>query len=250
MQIVERQRSAYQEQRANLKMGELFVTGDFGVHPVHGANGKLPTLVLVCHYLDESLDLMHCFMDCVPMDEQPQESKDWCYVRSCFMELFRAGFFAPFHKIIWWSDTGPNHFRTSNTIFFLRFFQETAKIEVVVNFFAPYHGHSMCDGHIGAVAQSLRYNAARAPSLAIWTKSWVLERMEALKHTDVVHVPIMRPEKVVCCLKGIKAYLGFSFRNDVPESVECFRFARDAPVQRKFERLSSAVAAAAEADDE
>ena len=68
-------------------------------------------------------ELCHVFLDCVPIG-LTYDKKDWCYVKSVFMELHRSSFFKGYKKMLWWSDTGPNHFRVSNTVFFMRQFQE------------------------------------------------------------------------------------------------------------------------------
>jgi len=193
--------------RNDLKEGELTLTADFGVHPVHGNTTQLPTLVLVCHFIGESGVLEHCYLDCIPALDKA-ESKDWNYVRSSIQDLYSSGFFRDFHKIIWWSDTGPNHFRTSNTLYFFRTFQERSGIEFCVNFFCPYHGHSMCDGHLGASSRKLRYDGARLKGLEGWTRAWAVEQLE---FTQVVPISIFRASKVVNTVKGIKKYLVFSF---------------------------------------
>lgn len=104
-----------------------------------GGGTQLPDLVLVLLWKDETGELLHCYLDCLPLVDQ-SESKDWNYVASTFDELEASGFFAPFTKIVWWSDIGPAHFRTSNTLYYFRTFQDRTGIEVRIFFFAPYHG--------------------------------------------------------------------------------------------------------------
>ncbi len=140
--------------RENLGAEELHITADFGTHAVQdGTVGKLPDLVMVLHFRDAAGELQKLYLDCLPVFEQ-NESKDWRYVASCMDNLEHAGFFKPFKRIFWCSDTGPNHFRTSNTLFYFRQFFDRTSIEVVIlSFFAPYHGHSQADGHIGAISK-------------------------------------------------------------------------------------------------
>jgi hypothetical protein len=168
------QRDAYQAMREALEPGVLFITGDFGVHQVQvseGGSGQLPDLVLVLHFLNHVGELVHCYLDCLPLRDQP-ESKDWNYVMSVFDELLASGFFVGFIKLIWWSDTGPAHFRTSNTLYYWRKFQDRTGIDVAVYFFAPYHGHSMCDGHIGAISRAVKFAGNNLNgALAVWNRS-------------------------------------------------------------------------------
>lgn len=218
------QRERYLQQRASLEPGSLFITADFGVHQIQVSEGgaqQLPDLVLVLHWINQEGDLVHCYLDCLPLLDQV-EKKDWNYVASAFNDLEVAGFFKSFSKIIWWSDTGPAHFRTSNTLYYFRQFQDRTGILVELNFFAPYHGHSMCDGHIGAISRAVTFAGNRLNGdLAKWNRAWVEERIMNLKMTQIVRVAISRPEKVVKTLVGIRAYLGFYFDKSHENSVTC-----------------------------
>ena len=65
--IFKSQRDVFQEMRENLQAGELFITGDFGVHQVQSSEsgaGDLPDLVLVLHFLGKDGDLVHSYLDC------------------------------------------------------------------------------------------------------------------------------------------------------------------------------------------
>jgi len=242
------QRDEYLHMREALEPGVLFITSDFGVHQVQmseGGNGQLPDLVLVLHFLNGLGELVHCYLDCLPLRDQ-HESKDWNYVASVFDELFASGFFAPFTKIIWWSDTGPAHFRTSNTLYYWRMFQDRTNITVEVYFFAPYHGHSMCDGHIGAISRAVTFAGNKLNGdLARWNRLWVEEKIASLNMTHVVQVAINRTPKVVRTLTGVRNYLVFSFNRGQPDTVTCSRMCGDAaPIVRAFEALSAAEVAA------
>jgi hypothetical protein len=53
-----------------LEPGVLFVPGGFGVPQVQmseGGNGQLPDLVLVLHFLNGMGELVHCYLDCLPL---------------------------------------------------------------------------------------------------------------------------------------------------------------------------------------
>lgn len=132
------------------------VTVDFGSLATQTADGSVADCVFVFDFLDVDGLLVSHYVDCVPMYEH-HESKDWCYVRSSLWALHNAGFFFGFDRIIWWSDTGPNHFRVSSTLFCFREFQEKCNIKMEINFFCPYHGHNVCDGHIGCIAKVYRF---------------------------------------------------------------------------------------------
>lgn len=192
-----------------------------------GGGTQLPDLVLVLLWKDETGELLHCYLDCLPLVDQ-SESKDWNYVASTFDELEASGFFAPFTKIVWWSDIGPAHFRTSNTLYYFRTFQDRTGIEVRIFFFAPYHGHSMCDGHIGAISGAVTRAGSRLHgNLTEWNRAWVKERILCLNMTEVVEVNIQRPAKVVKTLAGIRGFLCFYFDATYPETVTCRKMVGD-----------------------
>jgi hypothetical protein len=234
--------------REHLHVGELFITMDFGVHQAQwseGGSGQLPDLVLVLHFLDSEGDLVCCYVDCLPLVDQP-ESKDWNYVTSTFDELFASGFFAPFSKIICRSDTGPSHFRTSNTLYYWRKFHDRTNITVELYFFAPYHGHSMCDGHIGTTSRAITFAGNKLNrDLVRWNRSWVESQIACLKMTSI---PIERTAKEVLTVTGVRNYLVFLFNRDAPGTVTCGRMCGDLqPDCKEFARLSPAVVAADQA---
>jgi len=238
----------FQQTRRQLAQGELHVTADFGTHHVQESEaGKLPDLlVLVFDFLDaKHNEHVHAYIDCVPMLDQ-KESKDWCYVASVWDNLHATGFFKGYKKIFWWSDTGPNHFRTSNTLFYFREFQVRTGITMLIHFFAPYHGHSMCDGHIGAISRALVIKARSLHgSTQKWDTTFVKETIESLRYTSVTHHNIERTDKKVATLAGIKDYLVFTFDNDKPNTVNCAALCRAA-----FTTLTFTFAATMAQDDD
>ena len=168
------------------------LTVDFGTLATSGPG--VADMVVVADFCNQDGELVTSYIDCVPMLPQ-HESKDWNYVRSALWQLETAGFFHGFTRIIWWSDTGPNHFRVSNTMWAFRNFQEQTGRHLEINFFCPYHGHSVCDGHLGAIArviyvveialspadimQMLRKAACElVDTLTVWDKEFVQNTIE------------------------------------------------------------------------
>ncbi len=189
------------------------LTLDFGTLPVQAAGpvDSLPDLVIVAHYKNKDDMLCHLFLDCVPLVEQ-HESKDWNFVISTLTDLFTSGFFTGYTKLLWWSDTGPAHFRTSNTLFELRRLQSELKIEICVHFFAPRHGHSQCDGHIGVISRTLRHKAQDLhDTVDEWNREWVLAHMSKLKATSQYFIDIQRKPKIINTVAGTSVSLVWSF---------------------------------------
>jgi hypothetical protein len=177
--------------------------------------------VFVFAYLDAQGAVATKYLDCIPF-LNAVESKDWCFVETVFRGFQKAGFFLGFHEILWWSDTGPNHFRVSNTLYFFRLFQMEHKIKMRIFFFAPYHGHSKCDGHIGAIARKLAKQAGKlAKSALIWDKAFVEKCIAELRNTFLTKHLITRELPRVQTLAGIKQYLCFEFDDAKVDSVDC-----------------------------
>jgi hypothetical protein len=206
-----------------------------------GRTGKLPDLALVLDSLDRNTgEHVHAYVDCVPEHDE-HESKDWNYVTTVLYNLHASGFFHGYQRIYWWSDTGPNHFRTSNTIYMLRRFQQDTGIEMIVSFFAPNHGHSMCDGHIGAISKKLNSGARDLfGTLKKWDKQFVEMKIEELSFTHVTQHNIERQDKLVKTLKGITKYLVFTFDDSKPNTVTCRTMWGDSePVEYQFTAVNA-----------
>lgn len=221
----EQQRKVFLEQRDRLlRPGIGHLTADFGTFELQSGSGKMGDLVFVLATMTTEGEVLTRYIDCVPYLDS-SESKDWCFVESVFRGLQRAGFFSGLEEILWWSDTGPNHFRVSNTLFFFRLFQIEMGIRMKIHFFAPYHGHSKCDGHIGAIVQKVRLRAnSLADSGDTWDKAFVEQCIQELNFTFLTKHVIFRREPRVKTLEGIKKYLVFQFDTTDPgasDSVDC-----------------------------
>lgn len=232
IKVVTIQRDAYQKMRSELDEETLMLTIDFGTRETQG--GKLPDLVMVAHYRVNG-EIYHLFLDCLPAN-LGSESKDWNYVKSVFMEIYRTGFFVGYKKLILWSDTGPNHFRVSNTLYFLRQFELIAGLVIQVFYFAPHHGHSQCDGHIGAASRMIAKASKKlAGNVAGWDAKWVKGMLERLANTHVVAIPIVRVADIVSTLVGIRSYLCFTFDQTQTGGINGYVCAGALPKQLKFE---------------
>jgi len=106
-----------------------------------------------------------------------------------------------------------------------------------INFFAPYHGHSKCDGHIGAIARKLKLQAnTLAGTGEKWDKAFVQKCIAELNFTFLTKHVIVRCEPRVYTLEGIKKYLVFYFDTVDPladKSVDCAIIC-GVPFQRLF----------------
>ena len=104
----------------------------------------------------------------------------------------------------------------------MRQFQELTKMLVQMHFFAPNHGHSQCDGHLGAISRSTTTQSkGLAESGVLWNPEWVRDIIANLKHTHVFDSVIHSEGDLVKTLEGVRKYLVFSFDSEAGMSVDC-----------------------------
>jgi len=222
LQLWWHQSEVYRDMRDNSPSGTLVVVQDFVTFDVQ-EEPNLADLVMVLKFVDEQGK--HMVMNIDIFDEGTQRvSKDWLFVKAAWEELASLGLFDSFTRVVIWSDTGPNHFKTSNTLYFFRKLQEAVpRCQIVISFFAPYHGHSPCDGHggngkshIAAAARNLNESNQK------WDRKWVKERIGEMPSTDTtINIKRVEMEKQARTLKGIKQYFVLTFPINEPNAVDC-----------------------------
>lgn len=95
-----------------------------------------------------------------------------------FSQLVSLPFFAQFSSIQVWSDGG---LKTKEIIYYFSLVAEDIRKPIEVNFFAPYHGHSVCDAHFGSGKRSLRQTVG---SGLVESKQQVMDSFSKLKNTE------------------------------------------------------------------
>jgi hypothetical protein len=160
------QRMAQQAQRSALAADELFVVFDFSTIQ-ETASFKLKILSFAVWGLLPG--------DWLYIDIAGECSADWRFffygISILFPYLKRAK--QGLHRLRLWSDGGLKtnlniwalcqiQVSSSNLLLFLNGFllimskQLAHEINVESNFYAPMHGHSVCDGHFGSIKRRLR----------------------------------------------------------------------------------------------
>ena len=84
-------------------------------------------------------------------------------------------------NIVVWSDGG---LKTKENLYYFHLLSKTRKVQILVNFFAPYHGHSECDGHFGAVKTELKSSALNGP---VTSKEQILEAFKRVQGKSKIH---------------------------------------------------------------
>jgi hypothetical protein len=75
----------------------------------------------------------------------PEESNDYWFLIECWKTLCNLAFFGAASTINIWSDGGGKHFKLTPTITFFNQLAARYGKAIYCNFFASYHGHSICD---------------------------------------------------------------------------------------------------------
>jgi hypothetical protein len=147
--------------------------------------------------------------------------------------LIELNVFKEFDSIEVWSDGGPHHFKTRYCQFLWHTLNCRFNITIIHNFFASYHGHSLCDSHAAQTKQAIKkeyisseqqrmkshsnsiyWGPASAKDIQmILTKKIQNTKVEILNNID--RNPAMKPH--VGPIKDIKQQLCFVYKN-----FECF----------------------------
>lgn len=92
--------------------------------------------------------------------------------------------------------------KTKEILYYLSCCAETLRKEIEVNYFAPYHGHSICDAHFGAGKRELRKSVGTG---VVIDEKQVIDSFSKLKNTiegiqleNIINLPNVTsfPEKI------------------------------------------------------
>lgn len=231
------------EIRDTLQPNQLLIVMDFGAHQVKekglSRGNRYGDLIFVLYWKQDGV-LMWEYFDCIPaLTDDLKDSKDINFVQTALLTLVEVGRFVGFTEWFVWSDTGPNHFRTSNTLYFFSVLQSRLRAKIHVCFFFPQHGHSAADRHHGSSKKHLRYVLKHlAYEYKIPDRSLLVSSLQECKNTTVVNLPpIKTHQKVVRTLEGITKYLVFEFPMDSSSDgldVDCRTHFKAPPVRLRF----------------
>jgi len=177
------QLNCYHLQKSHPGEGQMIITMDF------------TKIDLVNHYFQ---DLVVCITKKPPGQNiqqfylhflgQKREKNDVHFTLWVWKYLQQNNYFVGTTSIKLWTDGGPRHFKTSSHIYFLSHFQADIGIPFTYNFFASYHGSSVCD----AVAAQAKEKI----------KEWMAENRDTIHSNTVLaeiigkltgHYPIVLP---------------------------------------------------------
>lgn len=168
--LFETQSALFRSQKETLGNATTLIVMDYStIHET--AKFKLKDLNFTVYY-KENERLVHRFYDF-----WSKEKKDYKYTSQAFTDLLSHQFFDRFSEVIIWSDGG---LKTKEILYYFSEIAATIRKPIEVNYFAPYHGHSVCDAHFGAGKRSLRQTVGVG---LVESESQVIEVFSKLKNT-------------------------------------------------------------------
>ena len=101
--------------------------------------------------------------------------------------------------------------KTKENVVIFSCFAKKKKIEMELNYYAPYHGHSQVDGHFGLGKMKLRNNAKDGP---VCDAKMVQESFSQLKNTTATFIKIVECNLIVEKLLNIRKYFQWKLGED------------------------------------
>ena len=107
-------------------------------------------------------------------------------VREAFNQLTKKSIFPhnDYNEVLVFADGG---LKTKETLFIFHQLTQEMKIPFTIHYFAPYHGHSVVDGHFGSGKTVLRQDAKNGP---VKSNDQIRDAFRSLPHTTVVDLKI------------------------------------------------------------
>jgi hypothetical protein len=166
--VMAHQLQQYQKYRETLKDGEALITNDFGAINLYSNFNDTSAIQMITshNFVIEWREngLLKRQYVAIMCDDPSSNNNDiffpiasWDALLSPTNPTILSN--RRFRKLIIWSDGGPKHFKNRYAIAHFARLAATTKIEYLLNFFASYHGHSLCDaldGQICDVIQNIR----------------------------------------------------------------------------------------------
>jgi hypothetical protein len=146
VQLYKTQFELYSQQLQNLPPSKVFIVFDYStVHET--AKFKLKDLNFTAFWTDEK-GQHHTYFDFWGTGK-----KDFNFTVKSFYHLIDLQFFRQFNECILWADGG---LKTNAIVHYFSAIAAEQNLPIQINYFAPHHGHSVCDAHFGQGKRALR----------------------------------------------------------------------------------------------
>ena len=102
-------------------------------------------MILVLYFKDTNDGIVKW----IYLDHFSKEIQDFFFVRAVWYKLLSFSILKKYKEVYIWSDGGPAHFKIAKTLYFFFTLEVQYEKKFQYNFFASFHGHSLCDSHTG-----------------------------------------------------------------------------------------------------
>ena len=183
-ELIKRHQNAARQLGKSFRVGsgDVFIVQDFGKLQPH-----FPVLTLVL-YWDDQLFYNDFVMQKCREDPKPRKDGDWVTAAWRWMLYYLRCLPQPVRRVLAWSNTGPNEFRTSRNLGQFRRLAMSFGVRLSVAYACAHHGHSVADGPFGTLSRMER-RAERQPG---WSPSDVLDTAEWARNTTVLNLGAMQ----------------------------------------------------------
>ena len=196
-------------------------------------SGKVSDLVVVLYSKDENLQWKY-------LDYFSKDNQDFYFVQMVWMHLLGESkeINEQCQKLIIWSDGAKQHFKQAKTLYWFSHLAATSGKQIIWNFFASNHGHSICDSHTGNGKQQIaRYE--REMQEQILDLEDIQEVYENhLSYTTTFNISSPREMKKTLTVKpfhGISYFHQFHFIDE--GYVKCRVLSNEWPIEQHAIRL-------------
>jgi hypothetical protein len=150
-ELVRKQSTYFRKTLDSLQPRQCLIVQDYT--RFHETTQKFHDLCLTVFQCNKDGVLEHSFFDF--FCEAPHNYMYTCSVWDLFVsETLKPAKFSD--GLFLWSD---NAFKTKELLFYFSELEDRIGVSISLNFFAPHHGHSICDGHFGTGKRHLRANS-------------------------------------------------------------------------------------------
>ena len=149
-QIIDRQQACYKNDIANLDNRSAVITFDYTT--IHEATSFKVKVLNFSVFYKKSGEVK---TKIAYFDYMAESKADFrLTIRSWFDVIDRIRSLVPnLQRFNTWSDGG---LKTKEIVAYLLKLGELKNLQICVNYFAPYHGHNICDGHFGVCKIQIR----------------------------------------------------------------------------------------------
>lgn len=211
LELVSIQRRMYMRDKLAISSGDsstVLVTQDFT--QIDLESGFIQDLI-ICMYSYDKSSVDGLKREYKHFVGKPGEKNTISFVIGAWKELLESGWFNGIKVVKIWSDGGPKHFKISANMKFLQSVQQKYSDKIwIYNFFAPYHGCSICDG-VAAQAKGILNRRSRDENIPIRKSEMVIETVQKLENHNTSSVNVIEEDFSTPTLTGIKSYFKFTF---------------------------------------